>query len=303
MMPISYGCENMIASAIVPSTVHNIDNRTAQYFARYLLQKAISVFEWKLPESWNKDYFLYSLYLYGYIGILNTDEYGVIPQHCTLKGLGVFYQPKEILVVNPALAKSYERTINRDCVLLKLEPDYNGISDMLAYYVEKLSLLASAVDMNIINSKLSYVFTAKNKAAAESFKKLYDNIMSGQPAVVVDSKLFNSDGTPAWQSFNNNLSQNYITTDLLSDMRKLETMFLTEIGIPNANTDKRERLVADEVNANNIETSTRAALWLESLQEGCKRVNEMFNLDISVDWRVDPNASNIIDSGTIPVQT
>ena len=66
-------------------------------------------------------------------------------------------------------------------------------------------------------------------------------------------------------------------------------MFDTDIGIPNANTDKRERLVTDEVNANNIETQSKCAMWLEELQESIKATNDMFGLDLSVEWRF-PNA-------------
>ena len=71
-------------------------------------------------------------------------------------------------------------------------------------------------------------------------------------------------------------------------MRKIEAMFDTDVGIPNANTDKKERLVTDEVNANNVETATRCELWLEQLQTACEETNTMFGIDMSVDWRVDP---------------
>jgi hypothetical protein len=71
-------------------------------------------------------------------------------------------------------------------------------------------------------------------------------------------------------------------------MRKIEAMFDTEIGIPNANTDKRERLVTDEVNSNNAETASKAELWLDELKTGCEKANKMFDLKLSVDWRHDP---------------
>ena len=61
-------------------------SNVAFMFARYLLQKAISVFEWTLPETWNKDYFLYALYCFGHLAIVNTDKFGVIPQACGLMG-------------------------------------------------------------------------------------------------------------------------------------------------------------------------------------------------------------------------
>ena len=65
-------------------------------------------------------------------------------------------------------------------------------------------------------------------------------------------------------------------------------MFDTDIGIPNANTDKRERLITDEVNANNVETMTRCELWLETLRKGIDKANSKYGLNISVDWRVNP---------------
>ena len=76
-------------------------------------------------------------------------------------------------------------------------------------------------------------------------------------------------------------------SDLLSDLRKIEAMFATEVGIPNANTDKKERLITDEVNANNFETRSKCELWLEELKKGCEEANNMFGLDLSVDWRED----------------
>ena len=65
-------------------------------------------------------------------------------------------------------------------------------------------------------------------------------------------------------------------------------MYDTEIGIPNANTDKRERLISSEVNANNVETATRCELWLETIRKELDKANSMFNLSLSVDWRVNP---------------
>ena len=80
-------------------------------------------------------------------------------------------------------------------------------------------------------------------------------------------------------------------------MRKIEAMFDTDVGIPNANTDKRERLVTDEVNANNIETITRCELWLEELQKSCKNTNNMFGTDIKVEWRHNPEEQEDMNNG------
>ena len=296
--PYYYNYINAETSQVTPSTVHVKDSGLCRYFTKYLLQKAMSVFEWDLPETWNKDYFLYVLYCWGYVAVVNTDKFGVIPQGCGLKGYDVFYAPTHAVIANPLLSGILEPRIGTQCELLKLQPDFSGILDLVGHYAEQMALASQSVSVNLLNSKLSYVFTAKTKALAESLKKMYDQIASGEPAVVIDSRLKKAaDGEETWKAFEQNVGGNYIVTDILSDLRKIESMFDTEIGIPNANTDKRERLIQDEVNANNIETYSKCALWLENLQDACKRVNDMFGLSISVRWREIPMIGGGADGG------
>lgn len=298
--PYYYNYINAETSQVTPSTVHVKDSGLCRYFTKYLLQKAMSVFEWDLPETWNKDYFLYVLYCWGYVAVVNTDKFGVIPQGCGLKGYDVFYAPTHAVIANPLLSGILEPRIGTQCELLKLQPDFSGILDLVGHYAEQMALASQSVSVNLLNSKLSYVFTAKTKALAESLKKMYDQIASGEPAVVIDSRLKNAaDGEETWKAFEQNVGGNYIVTNLLADLRKIESMFDTEIGIPNANTDKRERLIQDEVNANNIETYSKCAMWLENLQDACKRVNDMFGLSIAVRWRKIPEMGGASDDGNI----
>ena len=294
-----YQLNNIFNSETVPGAVHLQNNFTAGFYRRYLFEKVISVYKWNLPKWWNKDYFLYVLYSMGYIGIINTDKYGIIPQFGTISGYNVFYAPSNFLVSNPLLpTKSYK--IGEETELIKLQGNYGGIVDLVNFYAGKLALVAESIDANLINSKAAAVFFAKNKGAADSLKKMYDQIASGNPAVVVDKELLDETGKPNWIFFQNNLKQNYIVSDLLADMRKLENQFCTDVGLPNTNTEKKERLTDDEVNSNNVETQSRAELWLERLKEGCEAVNAMFpGIDISVDWRIKPDESNNVNSGAV----
>lgn len=295
-VPVAYEYINAQNSIVSPSTVHIHNSGLARFFRRYLLQKAMSVFEWKLPETWSRDYFLYVLYCWGYVAVINTDKFGVIPQACGLQGYDIFYRPSTAIITNPLLQGIKTLRIDTQCTLFKLQPDYGGIMDMVNYYSDMMALCAETAGVNLLNSKLSYVFTAEDKAGAESLKKLYDKIASGEPAVVQDKKLLKSDGSQAWQAFQQNVGQNYIVGDILADMRKIENMFLTAIGVPNANTDKKERLLTDEVNANNAETQTLCELWLEQLQKVSEKTTELFNVEISVDWRVKPLAKKPVES-------
>lgn len=280
--------EDIYTSNFSPSTVHVANTKIRRYFRKYLLQKAISVFKWQLPEDWDEDYFKYTLYGMGYIAVVNTRSFGVICQGGALGGYNLYYRPSYIIITNPLIKETITANINKDCAIIKLQPDYSSIMDIIGYYADQMALAAEALGMNMFNVKTGVVFGAENKAAAEAYKKMFDEINAGNPAVVIGKNLLDDSGQPTWFPFTQHMKENYIASDILSDMRKIEAMFDTDIGIPNANTDKKERLVTDEVNANNVETATRCELWLESIRKGVTKANEMYDLSISVDWRVNP---------------
>lgn len=243
-----------------------------------------------MPDTWYRDYFLYVLYCWGYVSVINTNKFGVIPQACSLRGYDVFYRPNIAMITNPLLNGMRELHIDTQCTLFKLQPDYGGIMDIVDYYAEMMALCAETAQLNLINSKLSYVFTAGDKGAAESFKKMFDGIMSGNPAVIIDKNLLKSDGSMPWQLFSQNVGQNYIVGDILTDMRTWENKFDTDVGIPNANTDKKERLISNEVEANNTETFSKCSLWLDELKKTCEKTRDMFGINITVDWRDPPQS-------------
>lgn len=284
-LPVSYDHLNAYNAAFKPSTMHCSDTGLRRFFEKYLLQEAISVFRWELPELWDRDYFLYSLFYFGRCAVINTDRFGVIPQFCGLRGYDVFYRPTNAVITNPLLKGILDPEIGKDCTVFRLNADFSGLMDIVTFYADQMALCAQTAGINTVNSKLSYVFFAKNKAAAESWKKMADKILSGEPIAVVDKELQNEAGGDAWKLFQQNVRNNYIAGDLLRDLRRWEQMFLTAVGIPNANTEKKERLISDEVAANNVEVCSNAAMWLERLQRVAEQTNRMFNLDIKVDWR------------------
>lgn len=284
----NYDFLNIYNGSQSPGTIHAANTELGAYFRRYLFQKAVSVFDIECPETWNKDYFWYVLYGTGYVGVLDVPGMGVIPQYCTIKGYNVYYQPKGFIVANAAIlnGQTLEKSIGIDGVLMKLTPDYTGICDLIGYYADLMAVSAESMGVNILNSKLAYIFGVKNQAAANSFKKMVDKINAGDPAVFVDKNLLDADGNPTWVEYAQDLRNNFIAPDLLQTMNQIERMFESEIGIPNnGGIEKKERLISDEVNANNVSTYSKAALWLENLQTSCDEVNRMFGLNVSIDWR------------------
>ena len=287
-LPMGYGEINLYNADFSPSTVHCKNTYLQRYFRKYLLQKAISVFKWNLPNEWDEDYFKYVLYGIGYIAVLETRSFGVICQGGALGGYNLYYRPSYIMITNPLLKETITANIDIDCAIIKLQPDYSSIMDIVGYYADQLALSAEALGMNMVNVKSGVVFGAQDKTQAQSYKKMFDKMQNGDPAVFIDKNLLDDAGKPNWYPFVQNMKEQYIADSILSDMRKIEAMFDTDIGIPNANTDKKERLVTDEINANNVETATRCELWLDSIRKGIDKANAMYNLSLSVDWRVNP---------------
>ena len=291
---------NILQAAFLPP-VKGLNNATAVYYRKYLLQKLISCFKWDIPPLWSRDYFLYVLFGWGYIGIIDSgaDKWGVVPQRCGIYGYNLFYMPTKIRVHNPLLPEADEFTINEDCVVLKINPNYTGVMDIVDYYAVKLAMISADIESNLFNSKLSYLFTVKDQAAAATVKKLFDQIGQGTPAVVVDKNAVTENGEKTWQLFQQNLKQNYIVSDLLEDMRKIENDFCCKVGIPTTNTEKRERMSESEVTRNDVETEALIDTWLTRLQDDVDTANRIFpglNLRVQKRWN---NESNLYNTGTV----
>lgn len=281
---------NYVDAATQPFYIKCENAIITRYFQRSLLLRALSVIKPIIPETWHENYVMYCLYTWGYLSVINTDKYGVIPQQCTVSGYDVQYQPADVYVQNPLLQQNGELRIGRDCTLIKLCPDYMGFLDVISYYANMLSIAAETLQMNLFNSQNSYVFVSKNPAVAETLKGMYKDIHRGRPAVAIDKEAFNEDGRPMWMQFNNDVGKAFIAPELIEAMRAITSMFDEEIGIPSNNNPKRERAIVDEVNANNISTYSKMEMCLDSLKKGAKQAREMFGIEIDFDWRNPPKS-------------
>ena len=302
--PFTYDAINAIEGTIHPSFLHIHNTSLARFFKRYLLQDAISVFEFNLPSWWDADYFRYSLIGFGFVTVFKTDKFGVIPQQCCLSGFNVFYRPTMCTIANPLIGSKI-LNIGRNCEIIKMQPDYSGVASLVDYYGDLMALTWEGITTNILNSKLAYIGYADGKEQAETFKKLYDKIASGEPSVVVKKKSSALSESDKFQFFTQNLGQNYIAQDMLQSLRSIQAAFRAEIGIPDLNVQKKERLITAEATKTDIYTRAKSLLWLEEIRDSMDRVIKMFpDLDglLSVDFRfkeVDGDASDFNSAGTM----
>lgn len=261
----------------------------AQYYQKQLLQKAMSVYKWKMPEYWNADYFKYTLYVYGFIAVLYVPEYGVIPQQCGLLDNRIMQEPGAVYVGNQ-FVQINRREIGDRCELFHISADYTGILDIVNFYANAMASLMSGLLVNVDNSKLAYMYPVASKKEADSVKTVLDNIYKGERAVVLKDTIAINNREP----FTQNISQTYVVDKMLSDMRKLENDFDMRVGIPNTNVEKKERMNVDEVRSNDGDTIAQAWERLQRLQKRCETLNRQFDTEIlTVDFNekvVNPNA-------------
>ena len=280
-IPYPYRAINLAQAVKSPSGVQTLNNLTTAFYSRYLMKRAISAIKFSIPAEWDKDYVVYTMFCRGFGVVINQMRFGVIFQACTLYGRNVYYQPTRAMTANPLYTSpSLGWTIGRNCEVVKLQPDFCGIMDIVETYAARLALAYEAWQMNTQNSKLAYIIGADNKSGAQTFEKLFDKIQSGVPAVATGNNMMDKDGKPRWTTFSNDLRQNYISLEISADMRSIMSEFDSFVGIPsNPGAEKKERQIVDEVNANNVETDTLLDLMVETLNDSFSRVNAMFSLN------------------------
>lgn len=263
-----------------PKDVDGVANTSNLYYRDWLLKKILSRFEFNgIPSYWDLDYFLETLFLDGKVCITDTGV-GVIPLKCGTTGIGVFEQPTQCIIANPVLG-NFQRTIDVDCALIKIQYNYSGVGWMINRYSTMLAMCDSGVAVNLMNSKAAFVFKASSKAQAATMQKMYDDITCGKPAVFVgENGALNSENV-----YNIPVKQNFVADDIQLLKRKIINEFLTDIGINNTNLDKRERLTDDEVNANNDEVLANIQHWYDNISDGVERANKLYNLNLSVKIR------------------
>ena len=286
-IPFNYEQINVAAGTYNPSPVKAYNNQTFAFWERALFQRALSVLDITLPEDWNgsiKDLFNYILFKLGFVVVFEDPAYGKVFSFGSLSGYDFWYRPTRAIVTNPVMG-SREFEIGKNCGILKLNPDYFGIWDIISFYAEKLSTLDNAINMSLINNKFAFFLGAKNKASGEALKKMLDKINKGEPAVIYDMKITKGGPNDSEEPFHEwnrgNLKDSYLTTSQLEDFRTILYNFDSEIGIPTLRSEKKERMITDEAIGLQRDAVSRSEIWIDTFNQSAIEVNKLFDLNIS----------------------
>lgn len=153
--------------------------------------------------------------------------------------------------------------------------------DYAMIYASKLADLDITIEVNAHNSRYPKL-VASSESQKLSMANVNRQIDEGQHVIFVN-ELFDSSSISAFDVAIDPMI--HINIPILRTRVHSDAMSL--FGINNSNQDKKERLVADEVSANNDQVAVMRAINLNARQDACKRINKLFGLDIWVEYRTD----------------
>lgn len=239
-----------------------------------------------VPEHWSIDYFRANLLYGGQIGIAKKKGV-VVPYSYTVETRNAWHYPVQI--ISNDLVNIGRRKVGVDCEIIYLESAgyYSsmycvGIGSLIDIYAEKLANCDGSIDINLLVSRTPWLAEVEDENQANDMKALMTRIMSGVPTVYY--KLTRKQDSPLktqtlpFQRLP--VKENYITNDVQLAKHEIMCEFLTAIGVNNANTDKRERLIKDEVNANNEQLEAAVNLWQSNVDRQIKKVKELFGSEL-----------------------
>ena len=270
------------AYGIQPTNVKGEFNARTLYYETELQREAFAIADinYNKDMRWDKDYIREGLLINGYFTVTKDDSGILLPLKCGVSGVNVFNRGTTAIIANPVVG-SFNRTIGIDCELVYLQQKqgsrFRNLKNTITIYAQRLANCDAALDINLFNSRLPYIFQAHDQQTADSFKAMYDEIAQGNPAVFVDEQL----GKLLQNESGSNITvfkgkENFIADLVQNEKMAIRNEFLTMIGINSANTTKRERQIVDEVNANNVDVRANIKLWKQNVEECCDRVNAMF---------------------------
>lgn len=258
------------------------------HWERLLFREVLSIFDFAIPETWDRDFTLWVLFRNGYFAILKnatvTGENGKalytapdLPQACTLAGVNVFYHPTRAVVGNPRI-KNQQWKIGKDCAIIRLTPDYSGIWDIVHEYAETLATLTQSLKMSIVNTRLVDGYVVDKNADAALVTAILDGVENGKPNYIVNARIEkdqNGDLVKPWVEFHNDVGRNYIVDKLQAAIEKELNAFRRLIGVPQL-SDKKERLVNSEIDTVVGYAQSEIDVYYDTLKRSIEEAKKVF---------------------------
>lgn len=251
------------------------------YFYRLMLI-ARSVFKWNnlpngIDEKWIEKY----LFSEGKCIFFKDDTKGFMVTKATDSGIvNPYDEPTLLQPVATNYGGSGKALENgEECVIIRNNDIMIPTSPTIQLYALRLAELSRTIDINVNAQKTPVVILCSEKQK-NTMKTVFNKVDGFEPVIYGDKNL-DIETIKALK-----IDAPIVFDKLQIQKHSVWNECMTFLGINNANMDKRERLVDDEVQANNQQVEISASVMLKARQRACDEINKLFGTDISVELRI-----------------
>ena len=273
-----------------------INNKTYIDYLDRLKLLAVSLFKWKGLDDvagFGASRFLeLSLYENGRACFVKDESKGYLALKVNpMDKLNVYNLPVKVL----AWSIGYNKTYAFDDIVYIMNNELElPTANTLSLFAYRLYETERTIDVNLIAQKTPVLIEGDTKTIL-TLKNVYMQY-SGNTPFIFGNKQFD---------ISNKL--NVLKTDAPYLIDKLElhkheiwNEALTYLGIDNANTDKKERLITDEVESNNDLISYYLNCFYKTRKQACDLINERYGLSIEIELNKEiTNLLNISENDII----
>lgn len=257
-----------------------LNNATFRQYYNRLVELSISMFEWKnLPDTVDPRFLELTLFTDGQAVFFEDEVMGFL---CLQNILGGQFDVYRIPVDRRAYAvNGYQKRLdNTDSVIIW--NNYLHTNSMLdvQMFAKRLYNLDRAIDVNA-NAQKTPILLLCDESERLSLENIYMQYDGNMPVIKAQKSLNPNAFTVL------NTDAPFVADKLYQLKIQIWNEALTYLGISNINITKKERLITDEVTRNQGGTIASRYSRLQSRREACKKINEMFGLDIWCDYRED----------------
>ena len=257
-----------------------MNNRTYMQYYNRLTELALSMFEWKnLPKTVDQRFLEMCLFSDGMCVFFEDEVLGYLGLRCMIGGkLNVYQIPTDRRAY---ATNGYQKELDgtNSVIIFNNYLHTNSMLDV-EMFSKRLYNLDRAIDVNA-NAQKTPVLIQCDESQRLTMKNLYKQYEGNEP-FIFGSKGLDANGLKVLQT-----GAPYVADKLYELKTQIWNEALTYLGISNINVVKKERMITDEVTRNQGGTVASRYSRLESRRQACKQINEMFGLDIWVEYRED----------------
>lgn len=245
-----------------------------------VLIKALSIFKYdNLPDSIHENILERYLLLKGLVAFVKIN--GVVYSlPCSVAEKNQYDEPIKVTVSNAYLKYSETLTVGKDCVLGtndSIGSNLNALFDKYSYLISVNETTMALID---IIKRSQILMSASDDNTIESAHDYLNNLENGELGVISTNQILDDLHVKTQTAG----TQSASLTDLFQYQNYLKSELLTELGIVSNNNMKRERLNTQEVSVNQNVAYPLISNMLLNRQKFVDKLNDMFGLDIKVDY-------------------